>query len=325
MSHLTTCPGGAQAISSRWIQTLIGIAAAMLWAVETMLLNSALSSGTLLNADFAEASLAAAALLDLCSAVYMALLYTARGEIGKLLPALRSPGERRIMVASLLGGPFGMTCYLLAIQTAGAGPAVSVSALYPAIGALLAAIFLREQLRSWQKAGLTVSVSGAVLLSALGGGAISRWSGLIPALVCALCWGSEAVISSSGMKLGDISSELGLLIRQITSATAYWLILLPMSGSLKTAVSAVKSDCLLWVLLAAVAGTASFLCYFRTIRNLGSSKAMALNITYTAWVVMMESALHRTSPGFLPILCAMLISSGSALTAYEQNKQELKV
>lgn len=292
-----------------------GIGAALFWAVETILLNTALSGGLLETAGAFYASLLAAALHDLCSACCLLLYLTAKGQGGRILPALRSRGGRKVMLAALLGGPVGMTCYLLAIQTAGASPAASLSALYPAIGAALSALILKERLRPSQRGGLLLSVSGGALLGSLGGFSVKHWLGLVPAVLCALCWGSEAPISSAGMEEGGISAELALQIRQLTSAAVYWGILLPVSGAGGCLHTVLGTAGLRWLPLAALAGTASYLCYYSAIRRLGPAKAMALNITYTVWVVLLTAGLTRTPPGVLPVLCAGLISLGSALTA----------
>ena len=42
------------------------------------------------------------------------------------------------------------------------------------------------------------------------------------------------------------------------------------------------------IMAAALAGTVSYLCYYRTIHQLGASTAMALNITYAAWALLFE-------------------------------------
>lgn len=294
-----------------------GIGAALFWALETILLNTALSAGLLKLAGSIYASLIGAAFHDLCSACCLFLYLTRKGQRRTILPSLRSSGGRKVMLAALLGGPVGMSCYLLAIQTAGASVAASISALYPAVGAFLSALFLRERLRLSQKGGLLLSVSGGVLLGSLGEFSVSHWLGLVPAALCALCWGAEAPVSSSGMQESDISAELALQIRQLTSAVVYWGLLLPVSGAWRSLILGLGTASVRWLPLAALAGTASYLCYYSAIRKLGPSKAMALNITYTVWVVLLAALLTRTPPGILSVFCAGLISLGSALTARE--------
>ena len=69
------------------------------------------------------------------------------------------------MLGGILGGPVGMTGYYLAVKYIGAGHAATISSLYPAIGAVLAFIFLKEKIgkRGWF--GLVLAILGIGLSS----------------------------------------------------------------------------------------------------------------------------------------------------------------
>ena len=60
---------------------------------------------------------------------------------------------------------------------------------------------------------------------------------------------------------------------------------------------------------AALCATASYLLYYRTIGRLGASKAMALNITYTAWAIAFTVVLLRDLSVLNPLtlICAAVI------------------
>ena len=289
-----------------------GVCGALFWALETLLLSTAL--GRLTGLDFLLASLLGAACHDLLSAGYLFLLLAASGRRREIVPAICSSGGRKTASAALLGGPGGMTCYLAAIGLAGAGPAASVSALYPAIGAALAVFLLHELIKPRQALGMALSIGGVMLLG--GGVGETGWLRLLPALLCAACWGSEAVLSSIGMKEGEVDPTLALLIRQTVSAAVYWMLLLPVTGTLQAVPLILKTGGFLP--LAALAGGLSYLFYYRAIRRLGPSRAMALNITYTVWVLCFEAILARAAPTPLSILCALCVSGGSALAAWER-------
>lgn len=49
------------------------------------------------------------------------------------------------MLAAVIGGPIGMTGYVLAINYMGASIGAVASAVFPAIGAILAYFFLKEK------------------------------------------------------------------------------------------------------------------------------------------------------------------------------------
>ena len=49
-----------------------------------------------------------------------------------------------VSLAAIIGGPVGMTGYVLSIANRGASIGAVVSAIFPTIGALLACIFLKD-------------------------------------------------------------------------------------------------------------------------------------------------------------------------------------
>jgi drug/metabolite transporter (DMT)-like permease len=294
---------------------IVGLLGAIFWAMETILLTAAMKHSTLTQMDVFSASLTAAACHDLLSGGYL-LLYLGKKR-KKIIPTIQSSGGRKIMLAALLGGPVGMSGYLLAIEHAGASLATSVSALYPAIGAFFSLLFLRERLRNDQVFGLLICVTGTVLLGIGSGGNEMTLLGFLFALLCAVSWGSEAVICSSGMKQNEISSEIAISLRQLTSGLTYLLVLVPVFHLGSCIKIMLHSMGFVFLLLAALCGTTSYLCYYRAIRCLGPSKAMAINVTYTVWVIVLEAVWMQRVPGLRSIICAVCISLGSVLTAQE--------
>ena len=123
-----------------------------------------------------------------------------------------------VVVAALLGGPIGMSGYLIAIDNIGPGLTAIISTFYPALGTLLAFILLKERMAPRQIAALLVALAAIVATgwSATsepieGGNAIL---GVVGALACVIGWGSEAVILTWGMRdeavdmLGKINEEI---------------------------------------------------------------------------------------------------------------------
>lgn len=302
----------------------VGLLGALFWAMETLLLTAALGHSMLAQTNAFSASLTAAAWHDLISAAYLLLYLSSQGKRRQIIPTMKSYGGRKIMLAALLGGPVGMTCYLLALQHAGASLATSVSAFYPAIGAFLSLLFLREHLRGYQLLGLLLSVIATALLGIGAGEGQMTHLGFLFALLCAVSWGSEAIISANGMRQSRISPELAIQLRQMLSGLTYILVFTPIFriGYLIRAV--IHSVSFGFLLLAALCGTASYLCYYQAIRRLGPSKAMAINITYTVWVIVLESIWKQSLPGLQPVLCAGLISLGSSLAVYETKHDHKK-
>ena len=68
-----------------------------------------------------------------------------KGEINKNFKIIKDKKWTICSFSSnVFGGPVGMAAYLLAINYIGPGYTASISAIYPAVGAFFAYIFLKE-------------------------------------------------------------------------------------------------------------------------------------------------------------------------------------
>jgi len=135
-----------------------------------------------------------------------------------------------VLLSSLLGGPVGMSAYVAAVHYAGPALASAVSALFPAVGALLAWVLLKERLRKVQVLGLSVSVTGVALLG-LGYGPEGGKNvplGFVFALICCVSWALETVLFSWGIRRTGLTLGQALLLRQTVSAAACGGIILPL-------------------------------------------------------------------------------------------------
>ena len=156
---------------------------------------------------------------DLCSAFWM-LLYTGiRRQFRGVKRALQTRSGKFIILGALLGGPVGMSGYVAAIYYMGAGYTSIVSSVFPALGALLSSIFLKEKMKGYQIAGLVVSLLGVIALGYTPGEAGRNYLlGFLCAAVCVFGWALEAVICAYGMRDPEVTNEHALMIRQATSA-----------------------------------------------------------------------------------------------------------
>ena len=221
------------------------------------------------------------------------------------------------MLAALLGGPVGMSGYLIAINNIGPGYTAIISTFYPAFGTLLAFLLLKERMRPGQIIALLVALAAV---------AVSGWSsdaptgsallGVLGALGCVVGWGSEAVLLAWGMRDDAVDNETALHIRQTTSGLAYLVVVIPVSGSFHFAIrEAAVSTATGVVALAALTGAASYLYYYKAIDTIGASRGMALNISYSAWAVVFALVLQRTVPSALQIVCCVVTLVGTVLAA----------
>ena len=214
---------------------LSGILAAVTWALETVIIGIALAMSPLVN-SLGEAIFLAPFIItflhDACSAVFSWIYNGARGKLGGVFHALlRTRSGKWVVIAAIIGGPVGMTGYVMAVTYMGASIAAIASAIFPAIGSVLACIFLKEKMKWYQWLFLALTILGVYGLSYSTELAPKNYLlGILGALLCAFGWGIEAVILAKCLKDPEVTDEYALQIRQTTSAIFYGAALLPILG-----------------------------------------------------------------------------------------------
>lgn len=127
-----------------------GFFSGALWGLDTVVLAIALAMTPFL--DFGQSALAGAVLHDVACALILLVYMGVRGRLTDTVKALRTRPGKSVIAAALLGGPIGMSGYLIAIDNIGPGLTAIISTFYPALGTLLAFILLKERMapaRSW--------------------------------------------------------------------------------------------------------------------------------------------------------------------------------
>ena len=274
-----------------------GVLAGVTWALETVILGIALQMSPL-SSDGRIAFLApfiATFLHDAFSAVYMLLYNIVRGNAKALFAVCKKKTVLWLILSSAIGGPVGMTGYVMAVRYMGASVGAVASAIYPAIGAVLACLFLKEKNKWYQWIFLALTLLGVLGISYSPGLQMENvWLGLLGAFMCAFGWGIEAVILAKCFKDDGIKNEYALNIRQVVSALIYGALILPVIGGWKPTVGLLaRGEGLLLsvIAIAALCATLSYMLYYRAIAAIGAAKAMALNITYTAWAILFTVVL----------------------------------
>lgn len=296
-----------------------GLLAGILWGLDTVILGIALAMTPFISTEEAIvlAPFVSTFLHDICSAIWMFIYMGVKKQLGNVVRALKTKSGKFIVVAALLGGPIGMTGYVAAINYIGPGYTAIISAMFPAIGAVLSYIFLKEKMSKVQIAGLAVSIASVIGLSYTPDGSAPEnfLLGLFCALLCAFGWAAEAVICAYGLKDPSITDEQALQIRQTTSATSYALVILPLMSGWNFTLSLVPTSVSVVILMSALFGTASYVMYYRAIYKIGATKAMALNITYSAWSIVFAFILIGTMPDVKSIIFGVLLICGSLVAA----------
>ena len=296
-----------------------GLLAGLLWGLDTVILGIALARAPFLSTEQAIflSPFVSTFIHDFCSSVWMLIFMGMKKEYANVVRALKSKSGKFIVLAALIGGPLGMTGYVLSIKYIGAAYTAIISSMFPAVGALFSFIFLKEKMKLYQLAGLFVSIGGVIALGYTpGGGDVDNVVlGFFFAFLCVVGWATEAVIIAYGLKDPNISDEQALQIRQLTSSIFYGMIILPILGGWGLSIEVFTGNTLFIILLAALFGTASYVFYYKAIYKIGASKAMALNITYCAWAIVFGFFILQETVSVKDIIFAVIIVGGSILAA----------
>lgn len=302
-----------------------GLFSGILWGLDTVVLGIALSMSPYIGTAeaIAFAAIASSFLHDACSAIWLMLYMGAKRRLKDTLAALKTRSGKVVMLGALLGGPIGMTGYVIAINNIGAAYTAIISAFYPALGAFLSFVLLKERMDAKQIAALVAALVGVMAMGYISAGDSEMGNatlGLVGAVLAVVGWGSEAVLCAWGMRDDAVDNETALQIRETTSALVYGIVVLPLFGAWSFAASAAPSLATGVIALSALAGTASYLFYYKGISVIGAAKAMALNISYSAWAVVFGFVLQGVVPTPATVFFCVLILAGTVLAASDWNE-----
>ena len=302
-----------------------GLFSGILWGLDTVVLGIALSMAPFIDTPeaIAFAAVASSFLHDAACAIWLAIYMGIRGRLKDTLAALKTRSGLVVIAGALLGGPIGMTGYVIAINNIGAAYTAIISAFYPALGAFLSYVLLKEKMSAKQIASLIVALFGVMAMGYISAGDSEMGNttiGLVGAILAVIGWGSEAVLCAWGMKDDAVDNETALQIRETASALVYGIAVLPLFGAWGFTAHAIPNFATGIVALSALAGTASYLFYYKGISVIGAAKAMALNISYSAWAVAFGFILQGTVPTPATVFFCILILVGTVLAASDWNE-----
>ena len=302
-----------------------GLFSGILWGLDTVVLGIALSMSPYIGTAeaIAFAAIASSFLHDAGCAIWLMIYMGAKRRLKDTLAALKTRSGKVVMLGALLGGPIGMTGYVIAINNIGAAYTAIISAFYPALGAFLSFVLLKEKMDGKQIVSLVAALVGVMAMGYISAGDSEMGNatlGLVGAVLAVIGWGSEAVLCAWGMRDDAVDNETALQIRETTSALVYGIVVLPLFGAWGFTASAAPSLATGVIALSALAGTASYLFYYKGISVIGAAKAMALNISYSAWAVVFGFVLQGTVPTPATVFFCVLILAGTVLAASDWNE-----
>lgn len=258
---------------------------------------------------------------DMVSALLINISILVTGRFNSVIEDIKKAKSKYIWLGSLLGGPIGMCSFILAIEYTGPAITAIVSSIYPAVGLFFAYIYLKERRRSYQVIALFIAIAFIIALGFSDESHTNRSiMGIIFALVCACAWGSEAVLCSYGMKSGEISNLSAICIRQNLSMITYGTLLTLYFVFFHYGESIDFDSSLAYIGMAAIFGSTSYYCYYRALATIGVSRAMALNISYTAFSAIFSYLLFGIELTISQMLIGFCIVVSGLISAYDFEK-----
>lgn len=232
------------------------------------------------------------AINDTCSAIWAGGIATAKGKIGDFFRCLTTSPGRMMILAALAGGPIASTAYVAGLQLAGS-IIIPISALCPAIGAILSRFFFKQPLTPRMLCGIAICVAASFMIGSTGIGddvPDGYLMGILIALIAALGWGLEGCVAGYGTSMIDY--EIGITIRQTVSGLSNLFILLPIfciiSGkfSLSSELlykAATDSAAMPFFVISAFFSLFAFSLWYKGNSMCGTALGMASNGMYSFW------------------------------------------
>ncbi|WHY02503.1 EamA family transporter [Neobacillus sp. DY30] len=229
---------------------------------------------------------------DTTSAGWALLNVGVKGKMGDFFRTLKTKPGRVMILAALVGGPISSTAYVVGLQMAGS-IVIPITALCPAIGAILGRLLYKQQLNKRMMLGIAICVIASFMIgsTSIGGDAPKGMLlGILIAFIAALGWGFEGCVAGYGTSMIDY--EISITIRQVISGLSNLIILIPIFGllagdiglSADLAIQAFSSGpAMIWIAIGGFCAWISYMCWYRGNSMCGAALGMACNGTYSFW------------------------------------------
>lgn len=232
------------------------------------------------------------ALNDTISAIWCIGIAAAKGKMGDFFRTLTTKPGRMMIFAALLGGPIASTAYIVALQMAGS-IVIPITALCPAIGAIMARILFKQKLTPRMLLGIAICFGATLMIGGTGfldDAPEGLMLGILIAFIAAFGWGLEGCIAGYGTSMIDY--EIGITIRQCTSGLSNLIILVPimaiMAGNFGLAPSLIgqavaSSDAMIWFVVSGFFAVFAYSLWYKGNSMCGAALGMACNGAYSFW------------------------------------------
>jgi drug/metabolite transporter (DMT)-like permease len=232
------------------------------------------------------------AINDTCSGIWCMIIAGIKGKLGDFFRCLKTKPGAVMIVCALVGGPIASTAYIVSLQMAGS-IIIPITALCPAIGAILGRLLFKQQLTARMLVGVFVCVGASIMIGSTGMGGDApegRMLGIVIAFIAALGWGIEGCVAGYGTTLIDY--EIGITIRQTTSGLSNLIILVPimsiMAGDIVLApkligTAVTSGPAMLFFAVSGFFAVFAYSLWYKGNSMCGAALGMACNGAYSFW------------------------------------------
>ena len=233
------------------------------------------------------------AINDTISAIWCIGIAAFKGKLGDFFRTLKTKPGKMMILAALVGGPISSTAYVVALQMAGS-IVIPITALCPAIGAILARILFKQKLTPRMLVGIAICFLASLMIgsTSLGGDAPEGLLlGICIAFIAAFGWGLEGCVAGYGTSMIDY--EIGITIRQTTSGLSNLIILVPIFGIIAGGGFGLSTDligqavtsgpAMIWFIVSGFFAVFAYSLWYKGNSMCGAALGMACNGAYSFW------------------------------------------
>lgn len=231
-----------------------------------------------------------AATTDTCSAIWAVGIAAAKGKLGDFFRCIKTKPGAVMVGAAVIGGPLASTAYVVGLQQAGS-IVVPISALCPAIGAILGRVLFKQQLNARMMVGIAICFAASAMIGSTGleeGASPNLFLGLFFGFLAALGWGIEGCVCGYGTSM--IDPEIGITIRQVTSSLSNLIILVPIFSMIAgvnafdmVAMSFSDAGSIGWFFVAGLGAYLGFMLWYKGNAMCGAALGMSCNGAFSFW------------------------------------------
>ena len=260
-------------------------------------------------------------LQDIASFIVTFATLIVRGKSKECIRAIRTRPGKMLVFASLFGGPVASTSVVIGNYFAGPVYPAAISAVFPALGAVLSLVFLKERINSRSWIGILSCVIGAAVISwAPPTGEVYPlfYLGVAFAVLAAIGWSLEGIISCAGMDF--IDPEVAYTLSKFYAILIHLCLTLPFVAGFgvrayQLAVASIASPVMLFAFATGALGGIGYMLYYKSNNACGAARGMALNITYVPWGAVIGFLFANAAITPLFVVGLIILMVGALLVA----------